>query len=145
MVLYDTAASGPGLAVSCNPTLPSQGLVWRGTCAWCPMSRGSGIPTSDKREKKYIELVVAVGQNKKRRRIVGDDRMYLRADWARGLVFLLSTLRERSYSAQTFGSQFLVHMPLIAEPSAQDPLHEGIEWLDRGSIGRHECHLQDYK
>jgi hypothetical protein len=26
----DTAASGPGLAVSCNPTLPSQGLVWRG-------------------------------------------------------------------------------------------------------------------
>ena len=30
MVLYDTAASGPGLAVSCNPTLPSQGLVWRG-------------------------------------------------------------------------------------------------------------------
>jgi len=25
MVLYDTAASGPGLAVSCNPTLPSQG------------------------------------------------------------------------------------------------------------------------
>jgi len=26
----DTAASGPGLAVSCNPTLPRQGLVWRG-------------------------------------------------------------------------------------------------------------------
>ena len=26
----DTAASGPGRAVSCNPTLPSQGLVWRG-------------------------------------------------------------------------------------------------------------------
>jgi hypothetical protein len=26
----DTAASGPGLAVSCNPTLPHQGLVWRG-------------------------------------------------------------------------------------------------------------------
>jgi hypothetical protein len=26
----DTAASGPGLAVSCNPTLPKQGLVWRG-------------------------------------------------------------------------------------------------------------------
>ena len=30
MVLYDTAASGPGLAVSCTPTLPRQGLVWRG-------------------------------------------------------------------------------------------------------------------
>ena len=142
-----------------NPTLPHQGLVWQCRVTrrcrvrvWfgvasllCPMSRRVWIPTSDKREKKYIELVVAVGQNKKRRRIVGDDRMYLRADWARGLVFLLSTLRERSYSAQTFGSQFLVHMPLIAEPSAQDPLHEGIEWLDRGSIGRHECHLQDYK
>ncbi len=26
----DTAASGPGLAVSCNPALPRQGLVWRG-------------------------------------------------------------------------------------------------------------------
>ena len=26
----DAAASGPGLAVSCNPTLPRQGLVWRG-------------------------------------------------------------------------------------------------------------------
>jgi len=30
-------ASGPGLAVSCNPTLLSQELVWRGTCAWCPI------------------------------------------------------------------------------------------------------------
>jgi hypothetical protein len=26
----DTAASGPGLAVSCNPTLPRQGLVLHG-------------------------------------------------------------------------------------------------------------------
>ena len=35
----DTAASGPGLAESCNPTLPSQGLVWRGIFV---MSHASG-------------------------------------------------------------------------------------------------------
>ena len=29
-ILADTAASGPGLAVSCNPTLSMQGLVWCG-------------------------------------------------------------------------------------------------------------------
>jgi len=39
MVLYDTAASGPGLAVSCNPTLPRQGLVW---CGIFVMSHESG-------------------------------------------------------------------------------------------------------
>ena len=44
MVLYDTAASGPGLAVSCNPTLPSQGLVWRGIFV---MSHESGDWDSD--------------------------------------------------------------------------------------------------